>query len=191
MRRPLAADPGRLRLGAFVPAIRSLAADLNTQFPTTERVELAVVQPRYGVRGWNGAARSPVAGVEKILDEVKVELGSIPIALIGHSMGGRIAAILAGRPEVVAVVGLAPWWPDGEGSLLRPGLDVLVLHGQGDHVVDPSSTRRQVEEATGRGVRAEWQGMPGGHGMLRGWHAWHAMTADFVVPRLAEAAARR
>lgn len=178
MRKPVAADPGRVRMSPFAMELRKESAGTG----------LAVVQPQYAVRGWNGAARSPVAGVEELLDTLLSEYGHVPVALVGHSMGGRIAATLAVRPEVAVVVGLAPWWPDGEGRFLRVGQQVLVLHGRGDRVVDPQSSRQQIEEAVERGVDARWQSMPGGHGMLREWSTWHRLTAEFVVPGLLAAA---
>ncbi len=178
MRRPVRADPGRVRMAPFAMEIRKQAGDFG----------LAVLQPQYSVRGWNGAARSPVAGVDELLDAVVSAFGPIPVALVGHSMGGRIAATLAVRPEVAVVVGLAPWWPDDEGRFLRSGQRVLVLHGRGDRVVDPESSRVQIEAAARRGVDAIWHSMPGGHGMLRDWSAWHRLTAEFVVPRMIAAA---
>jgi pimeloyl-ACP methyl ester carboxylesterase len=174
LHKPWPWDTGRARLGAFAPALQAAGGRFN----------LAVLRVRYEVRGWNGAACSPVSGVETTLDSIQAEAGPIPVALVGHSMGGRIAALLAPRPEVAVVVGLAPWWPQGEGRFLRRGQSVLVLQGRKDHVVDPASTRRQIEEARGRGVAAEWVEMAGGHAMVRDWRSWHSLTADFVVSRL-------
>ena len=63
--------------------------------------------PRCGtrVRGWNGAQRSPVADVEQALDELAARFPGVPIALVGHSMGGRAAMYAAGHEGVRAVVG--------------------------------------------------------------------------------------
>src|SRR5579875_2390195 len=52
---------------------------------------LLVARVRYTVRGWNGAQRSPVADVEQALDELTARFPDVPIALVGHSMGGRAA----------------------------------------------------------------------------------------------------
>ena len=38
---------------------------------------------------------------------------SVPIVLVGHSMGGRAALRAGGDPQVAAVCGLAPWTPPG------------------------------------------------------------------------------
>lgn len=181
LHRPWPWDSGRARLGAFVPALHVASARWE---PSGGRFNLVVLRARYEVRGWNGAACSPVSGVETTLDSIQAEAGPIPVALVGHSMGGRIAAVLAPRPEVAVVVGLAPWWPQGEGRYLRRGQSVLVLQGRKDHVVDRASTRIQVEEARARGVAAEWVDMAGGHAMVRDWRSWHSLTADFVVSRL-------
>jgi pimeloyl-ACP methyl ester carboxylesterase len=50
---------------------------------------LAVARLRFSVRGWNGAERSPVAEARTALDELSVRFPGVPIALVGHSMGGR------------------------------------------------------------------------------------------------------
>ena len=45
---------------------------------------------RYAVRGWNqrvAAPPSPVPDARWALDEVRSELGDVPVVLLGHSMG--------------------------------------------------------------------------------------------------------
>ena len=68
----------------------------------------AVAMLRYAVRGWNGAAASPVPDARAALDQISEAYPGVPIALVGHSMGGRVALALADDPRVVEVVGLAP-----------------------------------------------------------------------------------
>ncbi len=83
---------------------------------------LAVAQVRYRVRGWNGAERSPVADTSWALDELATRFPDVPVALVGHSMGGRAAIYAAGARRVRAVVGLAPW--------IEPGDPVAPLTGR-------------------------------------------------------------
>ena len=40
---------------------------------------------------------------------VRMAYPGVPIALVGHSMGGRVALHLAGEADVVVVAALAPW----------------------------------------------------------------------------------
>ena len=59
---------------------------------------------RYGVRGWNAAVASPpspVADARWALEQVRHELGAVPVVLLGHSMGGRTAVAVADDPQVV------------------------------------------------------------------------------------------
>ena len=66
---------------------------------------------RYAVKGWNGHLSSPVPDARWALSQVRREHGSLPVVLLGHSMGGRTAAAVADDPNVVGVVALAPWLP--------------------------------------------------------------------------------
>ncbi|MFT4261972.1 MAG: alpha/beta hydrolase, partial [Nocardioides sp.] len=56
--------------------------------------DIGIVLLRYRVRGWNvgvEALPSPVPDARWALDRIRAELG-VPVALLGHSMGGRTAA---------------------------------------------------------------------------------------------------
>ena len=70
-----------------------------------------VRRPRFRVRGWNGAQACPVGDLNDVLDALAAEFGSVPVVLVGHSMGARAAVRAAGHPAVSAVAGLAPWLP--------------------------------------------------------------------------------
>ena len=92
------------------------------------RAGVSVWLLRYGVCGWNqrngrslGLARpSPVPDARWALDEVRRELGDVPVVLLGHSMGGRTAVAVADDPSVVGVVALAPWLPPDEPDAGHP-----------------------------------------------------------------------
>src|SRR6201999_3081874 len=70
---------------------------------------LAVARLRYRQRGWNGSAQPPVQDASWALARLRERFPDRPIALIGHSMGGRTAMYVADDPAVRCVVGLAPW----------------------------------------------------------------------------------
>lgn len=133
---------------------------------------IAVAQLRYRMRGWNGVEQSPVADGVWALQQLREHFGSAPVVVLGHSMGGRTAAHLAARPEVLGVVALAPWWPEQEGRAFRTGQQLLVLHGAADRWTDPEESARQVRLAAEHGVAARWRAMPGGHFMLRSPRLW-------------------
>jgi pimeloyl-ACP methyl ester carboxylesterase len=138
---------------------------------------------RYRLRGWNGPRADPVRDAAAALDE----LGESRVVLVGHSMGGRVAAHLAARPEVVGVVALAPWWPSDDADLIRPDTRLVALHGTADTWTSPEASRRQCARADGRGVDARWIGLPGsGHFMVRDAADWHRKTAESVVALFGE-----
>ncbi len=149
--------------------------------PVAEAVKRAlrgsavVRRPRFQVRGWNGAAASPVSDLAETLDDL-----AGPVVLVGHSMGGRAVIRAAGHPSVVAVAGLAPWLPPGEPIGQLPGRRVLLVHGTADRVTSPAETWAYAERA--RAVTRTATIEVGGteHAMLRRARLWHRLAADFA-----------
>ena len=69
---------------------------------------------RYGLRGWNErspSGPSPVPDARWALDEVRRELGDVPVVLLGHSMGGGPGVGGPHDPPVVGVDARAPGLP--------------------------------------------------------------------------------
>lgn len=139
-----------------------------------------VEQVRYRYRGWNAPELDALADAEAALRRISSRVDRI--ALVGHSMGGRVAVHLAAAHDVATIVALAPWWPADDAALVPTTCRLRVLHGTADQWTDPESSRRQVDSARERGVDAEWTAVDGaGHFMLRGPRRWHRMTADFIA----------
>jgi acetyl esterase/lipase len=97
--------------------------------------DTAIYLLRYRVRGWNPerAVPDPVADARWALDRISAQLPGAPIALLGHSMGGRAAFAIADDPRIVGVCGLAPWLPADEP--LPPsdtGARFVIAHGTAD-----------------------------------------------------------
>jgi pimeloyl-ACP methyl ester carboxylesterase len=159
-----------LRMVSFAWAIRHALADGR----------FLVLQPRFTVRGWNGAAASPVADLLTLLDGIRARDGAVPVTLVGHSMGGRAALRAAGHPSVHAVAALAPWIPRGEPAAQLAGRRVLLAHGNRDTITSPRDTwafaerAREFTPVTAIEVRA------GGHTMLRRGRLWHAVAVEFA-----------
>ena len=65
---------------------------------------------RYRHRGWNGTGEGATEDARLALEEVRRALGDVPVVLLGHSMGGRVAVHVADDPSVRGVVALPPWW---------------------------------------------------------------------------------
>jgi pimeloyl-ACP methyl ester carboxylesterase len=140
---------------------------------------VAVCQPRFEVKGWNGGLASPVADLGRVLDEIGSRYGDIPVVLIGHSMGARAAFRVAGCPAVTAVAGLAPWLPPGEPVDQLAGRRVLLAHGTADRVTPPAETWAYAERARSVTGVAVIEVRNGDHTML--WRAplWHRLAAEF------------
>ncbi|MCX5207212.1 alpha/beta hydrolase [Streptomyces sp. NBC_00237] len=138
---------------------------------------LALRTAVYRHRGWNGPRADPVHDASRALDELAAELGPVPVVLVGHSMGGRAALRIAGHPQVVGVVGLAPWCPDGEPVDHLAGRDLVLLHGDRDRTTSPRGTRELAARARLAGARACVIEVEGGdHAMLRRAGEWHTAT---------------
>jgi len=102
--------------------------------------QVLVDRPRFQLRGWNGAAASPIRDLTGLLDKISRDFGRIPVVLVGHSMGARAALRVAGHPMVSAVAGLAPWLPPGEPVSQLAGRRILLVHGSDDRTCNPEET---------------------------------------------------
>ena len=139
---------------------------------------------RYRHRGWNGGA-GPVADARWALDQVRRELGDVPVVLLGHSMGGRTAVHVADDPSVRGVVGLAPWFPPGERVSALAGRHLIAAHGRSDKITSFRATAAYVDRARPRAASAELRDMgPVGHYMLRRIPAWNDVAVTGALELL-------
>lgn len=144
---------------------------------------------QYRLRGWNHAQFDALRDARRVLDELLVDCEPAHIVVVGHSMGGRVAAHLSAGGDVGAVVALAPWWPRNDGDLVPPGCRLLVMHGTDDRWTDPRASQAQTERAQQRGVDACWVPFDGaGHYLIKDWRRWHRLTAEFVIDQLTDVA---
>lgn len=145
---------------------------------------LAVLRLKYRVRGWNGNRKDPVQDARWALERIRRVLPGVPVALVGHSMGGRVALALADEPNVAAVAALAPWV---EGDARRPRHDIplLLMHGTRDRMTDPRRTSILAKRWDESGADVEFVAVPDeAHAMLRKPGLWHSTVADFVTRAL-------
>lgn len=171
-----------LRMRPFAGAILRRDADLP----------IVVGRLSYRVRGWNGAAEDPVVDARWALGEIQREFGSLPVLLVGHSLGGRTALRVAGHEAVFAVAALAPWLPPGEPVEQLRGRNLLIAHAPDDRVTDPAASRAYARRAESVAEHVEYRLMPRGrHSMLRGAGEWHRLVADFVATQFGDVSARR
>ncbi|MEO9138762.1 MAG: alpha/beta fold hydrolase [Jatrophihabitans sp.] len=146
---------------------------------------LVVARLRYRVRGWNGTDQSPVADTRWALDQLAQRFPDAPVALVGHSMGGRTAMYTADYPTVRTVVGLAPWLEPGDPSAPLAGRRVLVLHGDGDRMTSADESASYVRQAAAIAESVSYVSIHGErHAMLRRARLWHELSTGFVLATL-------
>ena len=149
--------------------------------------EVAVASLRYAVRGWNASAASPVADARLALAQIGARYPGVPIGLLGHSMGGRVALHLGDDERVGAIAALAPWVEGGDAAYWHPGLHLLVMHGTRDHMTSPRQSRAMADTLTAQGADVTYVAVQGdGHAMLRQAERWHEESARYLVAHLLE-----
>jgi pimeloyl-ACP methyl ester carboxylesterase len=137
------------------------------------------------VRGWNKPDLDPVADARFALDRVRAAHPGVPVALVGHSMGGRVAFRVADDPAVVSVCALAPWTTEHDHVEQLAGREVLIAHGDRDTVTNPRDSyeyAERVKAVTDTVCRFDIRGE--GHAMLRRPGEWTRLVRRFVLGTL-------
>jgi len=143
---------------------------------------VAVWRLHYRYRGWNGSDASPVADTRWALDEVRRRHGDVPVVLLGHSMGGRVAVNVADDPSVSELVLLAPWLPAGEPIAPVAGRRLLILHGDRDRTTSLAASQAWAARAETTASAVDVQRIHGGeHTMLRHARLWQRLTVQAVI----------
>src|SRR4051794_29361683 len=142
---------------------------------------VAVRLLRYRSVGWNGDGADRIADARWALDRVAADVGDVPVALLGHSMGGRTACHVAGHGSVRGVVALAPWLPPSESVAALTGKELHAAHGRRDRITRARDTRAYVERAAAVASATSFTDMgERGHYLLSGIQAWNAFALDRV-----------
>ena len=159
---------------------RALAHDAHQQ-------DVSVWLLRYRQRGWNGGG-DRVADARWALDRVRDSLGEVPVSLLGHSMGARVAVHVADDPLVTGVVGLAPWFPPGEPVEALAGKHLVAAHGRTDRITSFAATAAYVDRAGAVAASAELKDMGRvGHYMLKRIPAWNDVALGSALALLPQA----
>ncbi|MFC4002251.1 alpha/beta hydrolase [Prauserella oleivorans] len=167
-----AVPPWRLAYLRMVPFARALGAAYGGH-----GLEVRLLRNR--VRGWNEPTLPAVQDARWALRRVRAERPSLPVLLVGHSMGGRVALRVADDPDVTAVCALAPWTPEDEPVEPVRDRTVLVAHGTHDRVTSPKASYRyatRAEATAGRLARVEVAGES--HAMVRRPAVWNRLVLD-------------
>ena len=133
-------------------------------------------------RGWD-TGTTPAMDARWAIEQVRDRHGDLPVALVGHSLGGRAALLAGDDASVRCVVALNPWVLPTDRVDLR-GRRVLVVHGTDDRIALPARSADLVRRLP-PGTDVEYVLVPGGkHAMLRHGRAFEDMATDFVVSTL-------
>lgn len=167
-------SPTQLSVVRMIPVARRIAR--------AGRGRLAVQRLLNSYRGWD-SEHTPLDDAAWAIAQVQARWPGVPVALVGHSLGGRAALLAATDDAVRTVVALNPWvYPDD--GLPLPGRSVLVVHGDQDRIASPERART-VADRIGRSTDVEFRVVEGGkHAMLRHGRDFEKAAADFVVDRL-------
>lgn len=145
---------------------------------------------RYRERGWNGGA-DRATDARWALDGLRAAHGDVPVVLLGHSMGARVAVHVADDPSVRGVVGLVPWWTAQDPVSALAGRTLRAAHGRRDRITSFGETARYVDRAQAVAESAELRDMgPLGHYMLTGSSRWHDVAIASSLEALGATADR-
>jgi alpha-beta hydrolase superfamily lysophospholipase len=146
-------------------------------------VSVAVL--RYAVQGWNGANASPLADTILALEQVAARHPGLPIGLLGHSMGGRVALHLAGDERIGAIAALAPWVERADQPRWHRGLHLLVMHGTQDRITSARQSKTYADTLSAMGADVSYVSMAGStHSMVRHAKAWREQSAHYLARHL-------
>ena len=168
--RPMV-SPTQLSVLRMVPVAQRVAR--------VGRGRLAVHRLLNTARGWD-ADNTPVADVDWALEQLAERHGSLPVGLVGHSLGGR-AAILGGHHEPVrSVVALNPWvYPTDDNDLA--GRRVLVVHGLADRIAPAAHAAGVARRLASRTSVGFVEIEAGKHAMLRHGGRFERYAAEFTA----------
>lgn len=148
------------------------------------RGRLAVFRLLNSTRGWN-AEHTPVDDARWAIKQVVEQYGpDVPIALVGHSLGGRAALLTAAHARVAAVVALNPYLHSQDRYADLSGTDVLVVHGTADRVASPATAEEVVAGLRRRTEVTLVRVLGGKHAMLARHRQFDGLATDFVLDGL-------
>lgn len=167
--------PWRLAYLRMVPLARAVWAA-----GARHGVEVRLLRNR--LRGWNEPTRHPLHDARWALETIAAERPGLPVVLVGHSMGGRVALRVADDAAVRGVCAFAPWTPHDEPVESVTGRAVLIAHGTLDSVTPPEDSFRYAARAEAHTARlARLEVTAETHALLRRPAVWNRLAAEFAV----------
>lgn len=170
-----AVRPWKLAYLRMVPLARALHAA-----GAGPGLEVRLLRNR--VRGWNEPELDPIRDARWALHRLRAERPGLPVVLVGHSMGGRVALRVADDPAVVGVCALAPWTPSAEPVEAVRDRSVLIVHGTRDRITGPADSYAYAGRAESTAARiARYEVADEGHAMLRRSSVWARLVTAFTL----------
>ncbi|MDO9380767.1 MAG: alpha/beta hydrolase [Nocardioidaceae bacterium] len=178
-----AGRPDRTAVSATQPSVLRMVP-VALRVARAGRGRLAVLRLLNSARGWD-SNRTPVDDVRWAVEQVGERFGpDLPVALVGHSLGGRAALLAGDAAPVRSVVAMAPWLYESDGDRDLSGRRVLFVHGDEDRIASPVTARR-VATRLARTTDVGFVGVRGGkHAMLGRGGVFDGLAADFVAATL-------
>ncbi|VXB84431.1 alpha/beta hydrolase [Nocardioides sp. AX2bis] len=178
---------GRDEVGARSASWRRMAALQRAVTPRLHGAGAASWLLRYRERGWNGTGASATQDARWALDQVRDELGDVPVVLLGHSMGARTAVHVADHDSVDGVVALAPWWDRSDPVSTLRGRHLRAAHGRADRITSARMTRDYVRRAGPVASSTGFEDMGRvGHYMLRRVERWEEVATASCLALLGD-----
>lgn len=142
-------------------------------------IEVCLLRNR--MRGWNRPDLDPVRDGRWALDQIRQRHPDLPVALIGHSMGGRVALRIADDQRIAGVCALAPWTTAKDWVDPVTGRKVVIAHGTRDAVTSAASSNDYAKRAFDISTLARFELPREGHSMIRRARTWNRLVRAFVL----------
>ncbi len=165
-------SPAQLSVLRMIPIARRIAV--------VGRQQLAVFRVLNSRRGWD-THHTPVQDARWALDRAAERLGArLPTCVVGHSLGGRAAVLIANRPEVRSVVALAPWVYPTDVPRGLSGERILIVHGSQDRIASPDRSAALARRLSSHAQVGYVTVQGGKHAMLRRHAVFDGLAAEFA-----------
>lgn len=152
----------------------------------------AVYRLKLAIKGWNGTGTDVLRDAGWALDQLAARHPGLPIVLVGHSMGARIAVRCAEAGRAVGVVALTPWLPAEDPVDHLADVPLVVIQASNDRICPEPATRPWLARAAAAGADIRKTVLSHtGHAMLYRFPTFHRLAAAGVARILSEVGEHR